>query len=87
MYRTRFGLTGHPLPKDAQGKTFCEQDPGHERLRRAFPRLVEEPGLGVLVGAGVGRTAALRQSLRRAPDARLPSDLSVRHRRLAPTNH
>jgi type II secretory pathway predicted ATPase ExeA len=61
MYRKRFGLTGHPLPKDAKGKTFCELGPGHERLRRAFARLVDEPGLGVLVGeAGVGKTAALR---------------------------
>lgn len=61
MYRKRFGLTGHPLPKDAQGKTFCEIGPGHERLRRMFERLAEEPGLGVLTGeAGVGKTAALR---------------------------
>lgn len=61
MYRKRFGLTGHPLPKAAMGKTFCEHGPGHERLRRAFARLVDEPGLGVLVGeAGVGKTAALR---------------------------
>jgi len=61
MYRKRFGLLGHPLPKDAQGKTFCELGPGHERLRRAFERLVEEPGLGILTGeAGVGKTAALR---------------------------
>ncbi len=61
MYRKRFGLTGHPLPKNAQGKTFCELGPGHARLRRAFERLIEEPGLGVLTGeAGVGKTAALR---------------------------
>lgn len=61
MYRKRFGLTGHPLPKDATGKTFCEQGPGHQRLRRAFSQLIDEPGLGVLVGeAGVGKTAALR---------------------------
>ena len=61
MYRKRFGLTGHPLPKDAQGKTFCEQNPGYERLRRTFTRLQDEPGLGVLTGeAGVGKTAALR---------------------------
>ena len=61
MYRTRFGLTDHPLPRDAQGTTFCEQGPGHARLRRAFSRLINEPGLGVLVGeAGVGKTAALR---------------------------
>ena len=61
MYRKRFGFTGHPLSKDAQGKTFCELGLGHERLRRAFERLVEEPGLGILTGeAGVGKTAALR---------------------------
>lgn len=61
MYRKRFGLTGHPLPKDAQGKTFCELSPGHKQLRRAFERLLEEPGLGMLTGeAGVGKTAALR---------------------------
>ncbi|MCP4872204.1 MAG: AAA family ATPase [Proteobacteria bacterium] len=60
MYRKRFGLTGHPLPKDAQGKTFCE-GAAHERLRRAFTRLVDDPGLGVLTSeAGVGKTAALR---------------------------
>ena len=50
MYRKRFGLTGHPLPKDAQGKSFCELGPGHARLRRAFERLTEDPGLGVLTG-------------------------------------
>lgn len=61
MYRKRFGLTGHPLPKDAVGKTFCEIGPGHQKLRQAFQRLVDEPGLGVLTGeAGVGKTAALR---------------------------
>lgn len=61
MYRKRFGLTGHPLPKDAQGKTFCELGPGHARLRRSFSGLIEDPGLGLLTGeAGVGKTAALR---------------------------
>jgi hypothetical protein len=30
MYRQRFGLTGHPLPKDAQGKTFFEKSPGFQ---------------------------------------------------------
>lgn len=61
MYRKRFGLTGHPLPKDAQGKTFCELGPGHQKLRRVFESLIEEPGLGILTGeAGVGKTAALR---------------------------
>ena len=61
MYRKRFGLLGHPLPKDAQGKTFCELGPAHQRLRRAFTRLLDQPGLAVLTGeAGVGKTAALR---------------------------
>ncbi|MCP4036907.1 MAG: ATP-binding protein [bacterium] len=61
MYRKRFGLTGHPLGKDAQGKTFFEQVPGYSRLTRAFDRLAADPGLGVLTGeAGVGKTAAIR---------------------------
>lgn len=61
MYRKRFGLVGHPLPKDAQGNTFCELGPAHQRLRRAFTRLLDQPGLAILTGeAGVGKTAALR---------------------------
>jgi type II secretory pathway predicted ATPase ExeA len=61
MYRKRFGLTGHPMPKNAQGKTFFEKTPNYERLRRAFQQLLDEPGLGVLTGEpGVGKTAALR---------------------------
>ena len=36
MYRQRFGLTGHPLPKDAQGKTFFDKGPGYKKLERAF---------------------------------------------------
>ncbi len=61
MYRKRFGLTGHPMPKDAQGKTFCEQGPGYQGLCRGFERLCHEPGLGVLTAdAGVGKTAAIR---------------------------
>lgn len=68
MYRKRFGLTGHPLPKNAQGKTFCELGPGFPRLVRAFQRLVDDPGLGVLTGeAGVGKTAALRHLCSRLP--------------------
>jgi type II secretory pathway predicted ATPase ExeA len=68
VYRKRFGLTGHPLPKDAQGKTFCEIGAGYERLQKTFQRLVEEPGLGVLTGeAGVGKTAALRNLCARLP--------------------
>jgi type II secretory pathway predicted ATPase ExeA len=61
MYRKRFGLTGHPLPKDAQGKTFFEQSPGYKKLERAFRQLAHEPGLGVLTAdAGIGKTAAVR---------------------------
>lgn len=61
MYRKRFGLTDHPLAKDAQGKTFCPLTPGYERLSRAFQRFLTDPGLAVLTGeAGVGKTAALR---------------------------
>lgn len=61
MYRKRFGLTGHPMPKNAQGKTYYEQTPNYERLRHAFQLLLDEPGLAVLTGEpGVGKTAALR---------------------------
>src|SRR3990170_880246 len=61
MYRQRFGLSGHPLPKDAQGKTFFDKSPGYQKLERAFRQLVEDPGLGVLTAdAGVGKTAAIR---------------------------
>ena len=61
MYRKRFGLTGHPMPKNAQGKTFFEKTPNYERLRKSFQHLLDEPGLGVLTGEpGVGKTAALR---------------------------
>ncbi|MBK8999601.1 MAG: ATP-binding protein [Myxococcales bacterium] len=61
MYRKRFGLTGHPLPKNAQGKTFYEDSPAYRRLERAFRQLVDEPGVGLITGEpGVGKTAALR---------------------------
>src|SRR6266566_3384611 len=36
MYRQRFGLTGHPLPKNAQGKTFFDKSPGFKKLEPAF---------------------------------------------------
>ena len=36
MYRKRFGLLCHPLPKDARGKTFFEDNDGFRRLQRAF---------------------------------------------------
>jgi type II secretory pathway predicted ATPase ExeA len=68
MYRQRFGLTGHPLPKDAHGKTFFDQGPGYKKLERAFRQLVEEPGLGVLTAdAGVGKTAAIRNLCAQLP--------------------
>lgn len=68
MYRKRFGLTGHPLAKDAQGKTFFEHGTGYDRLVRAFERLAQEPGLGLLTGeAGVGKTAAIRNLCARLP--------------------
>ena len=68
MYRKRFGLTAHPLAKDAQGKTFCEIGAGYQKLSHTFQRLVEDPGLGVLTGeAGVGKTAALRNLCARLP--------------------
>ena len=68
MYRQRFGLTGHPLPKEAQGKTFFDQSPGFKKLERAFRQLVADPGLGVLTAdAGVGKTAALRHLCAQLP--------------------
>ena len=68
MYRRRFGLTHHPLAKNAQGATFIEGGPGYERLCRAFARTIEEPGLGVLTAdCGVGKTAAIRNLCARLP--------------------
>lgn len=61
MYRKRFGLHAHPLPRDACGKTFYEGGERFTRLSRVFHWLAAEPGLGTLTGeAGVGKTAALR---------------------------
>lgn len=61
MYRKRFGLRGHPLPKDAQGKTFFTETNGYRRLSRTFAEVLEDRGLAVLTGvAGVGKTVALR---------------------------
>lgn len=68
MYRQRFGLTGHPLPKNAQGKTFFDKGPGYRKLERAFRQLVDDPGLGVLTAdAGVGKTAAIRNLCAQLP--------------------
>ncbi len=61
MYRKRFGLTGHPLPKGAQGKTFYDQIPSYVRLKSEFQQLLDEPGLGILTAdVGIGKTAAIR---------------------------
>ena len=60
-YRQRFGLKSTPIPKDAKGKTFFEETPAYKRLERAFRRLTEEPGLGIVdAESGVGKTAAMR---------------------------
>lgn len=68
MYRQRFGLSSHPLPKDAQGKTFFDKAPGYKKLERGFRQLVEDPGLGVLTAeAGVGKTAAIRNLCAQLP--------------------
>jgi type II secretory pathway predicted ATPase ExeA len=61
MYRKRFGLTHHPLPRDAEGTTYYDRDDAYVRLGRVFRWLADEPGLGMLTGeAGVGKTAAIR---------------------------
>lgn len=61
MYKKRFALRGHPLPKDARGKTFFDETDGYRRLSRGFENLLNDRGLGVLTGAaGLGKTAALR---------------------------
>jgi len=61
MYRQRFGLSGHPFPKNAQGKTFFTEFDGYKKLARAFQLLVDEPGVGLLTAEpGAGKTAAIR---------------------------
>jgi len=61
MYQKRFALRGHPLPKDAQGKTFFDATHNYKRLRRGFETLLDDRGVGVVTGAaGVGKTAAIR---------------------------
>lgn len=68
MYRQRFGLTHHPLPKHAEGKTYFDKSPSHVRLGRAFNRLTKDPGVGVLSAeAGVGKTAGLRHHCAQLP--------------------
>jgi type II secretory pathway predicted ATPase ExeA len=64
----RFGLTGFPLPKNAQGKTCYDKSPGYGRFHRCFEQLREEPGLGVLSAeAGVGKTTAIRNECAQLP--------------------
>jgi type II secretory pathway predicted ATPase ExeA len=68
VYRQRFSLTGHPLPKNAQGKTFFDKSPGYLRLKRRFQDLIDDPGIGLLTGdAGVGTTAAMRNLCNQLP--------------------
>jgi len=67
-YRSRFGLTHHPLPRDASGRTFFDQTAGYQRLEMCFQDLVDEPGLGVLTAeAGVGKTRPSATSARSCP--------------------
>jgi len=73
-YRQRFGLTHHPLPRDAAGSSFFCQTKALNHLEDCFSSLLEDPGLGVLTAeAGVGKTAALRNicSQLPAPDFRV----------------
>jgi type II secretory pathway predicted ATPase ExeA len=67
-YRTRFGLTHHPLPRDAAGASYFPRTPGFAQLESQFHDLLEEPGLGLLTAdAGVGKTAALRNICSQLP--------------------
>jgi MSHA biogenesis protein MshM len=67
-YRSRFGFTCHPLPRDASGKTFFDQTTGYQRLEMHFQELLDEPGLGVLTAEpGVGKTAAIRNLCAQVP--------------------
>ena len=67
-YRQRFGLTHHPLPRDAAGSSFFSQTPGLVLLESQFNELLDEPGLGLLTGeAGVGKTAAIRNLCAQLP--------------------
>lgn len=70
MYRTRFGLTSHPFPQDAQGGKFSPT-PSFAKLSRRFQLLLDEPGLGLLTAeSGLGKTSAIRHlsSLLPRPD-------------------
>lgn len=66
--KTRFSLTHHPLPKNAQGKTFFDQGSGYGRLRRSFQQTIEDRTLGILSGdPGVGKTTAIRNLMGELP--------------------
>lgn len=68
MYRQRFGLSGHPFPKNVGGKTFFEKSQGYQRLKKYFDQLIEDPGLGILTAdAGIGKTAAIRNLAAQLP--------------------
>ena len=69
LYRSRFGLRHHPLPRDAAGPSFFDQTAGIKRVERYFQDLLDEPGLGVLTAApGVGKTAAIRNLCASLPE-------------------
>lgn len=68
MYRQRFGLTGHPFPKNTSQKTLFTEHEGYKKLERGFQMLCEEPGLGLLTAEpGVGKTAAIRNLTQALP--------------------
>jgi MSHA biogenesis protein MshM len=68
-YRSRFGLSHHPLPRDASGKSFFDQTKGYVRLESCFQDLLDEPGLGILTAEpGVGKTAAIRNLCVQLPE-------------------
>jgi len=67
-YRQRFGLTHHPIPRDAVGPAYFSQTPGYSQLERHFHDLLDEPGLGLLTAEpGVGKTAAIRNLCAQLP--------------------
>jgi MSHA biogenesis protein MshM len=66
--KSRFSLTHYPLPKNAQGKTFCDKSPGYGRLRRALQQTIDDHTVGVLSGEpGVGKTTAIRNLISDLP--------------------
>ncbi len=68
-YRSRFGFTHHPMPRDASGDSFYDQTRGYIRLESYFQQLLDEPGLGLLTAeTGVGKTAAIRNLCASIPE-------------------